>query len=164
MQEHTHKKDRVNSYLFSWFYLPVKVSQFAIRRVVPSLLRMIGPHSSNRIDSPSLMDGRLESGSGAGSLGIFPFSLDAENASAFSVDPAIVIAVRNTIALASRMHRRMLNNSTFTVSVKVWMSTVQKKMISDFSTEKCFCSLTAYCRRATDERLKENYDDQSLVE
>lgn len=49
------------------FNEPVNVSQFAMRRVVPSLLRMIGPHSSKRMDSPNLMDGRFESGSGGGS-------------------------------------------------------------------------------------------------
>lgn len=95
------------------FSLSVKVSQFDIRRVVPSVLIIIGPHSSNRIDSPNLIDGRSESGSGGISRGIFPPSIcddddDDDNASAISFDPVIVMAARKSkIALVSRVHIRI---------------------------------------------------------
>ena len=92
-------------------YVPVKVSQFDMRRVVPSLLRMIGPHSSKLIFSPSLMDRRFELGSDGRSRGTcFPPSIGEEKACTFSFDPAIVMAlVRNTIRLVSRIQRRILN-------------------------------------------------------
>ena len=107
--------------------LPVSASQFAMRRVVPSLLRMIGPHSSKRIDSPNRMEGRSESGSGGGSWGIVSpllllllwFDEDDDRASTFSVDVAMVMAKRKRMAALVRNNvhsRRILEYMFFSVA------------------------------------------------
>ena len=75
--------------------LLVNVSQFSIRRVVPSVFKIIGPISSKLMVSPKRMVGRLEPGFGGGSLGrSFP-SEEAANASAFSEDDDAIIQTDN---------------------------------------------------------------------
>jgi len=108
-----------------------------MRRVEPSLLRMMGPYSSKRIVSPNRMDRRFESGSGGGSRGrslaaASPGGGDGwfENASAVSVVSMVsastaVIKIRGALGLWTRNRRIVAAVGSGLVYRSGWVETVE---------------------------------------